>query len=736
MNMLVMPPVLGNDGPINVVNAGTAHWGKTGPGSAPACGGRAHITYGREQFAASENKCARCAAKFEKSQALRSKLAACDAPMSANLRAAGIAFIDPLSNALFVKRSDAGDSEGHWAWPGGKLEGDEEPVDAAKRECFEELGMSDDLEDVLNDGPDPVLLNHNSDHGVGYTTFGIHVQDQFEPTLNEEHTEHMWAPMGRPPEPLHPGVKAFLEAGYTPSGNDAVEKFAYKVFIDGRMVGTIKVDNRDKAQSWAERQFKTKNPYFKEGQTITVMAADAALAFDFAPTQTVDADGRLHISMANISKANICPYIGSEIPDAEALGLDSNKVYYLLRDPEELAKGAASFNNLPILDEHIPHSADEPIQDKTIGTTGSEASFELPYLRNSLAFWVGDAIEDIRTRERRELSCSYRYRADMTPGVWQGARYDGVMRDIVGNHVALVKEGRAGSDVIVGDSKEGLLIMAKHTKKAAVHKYSAKGALAAGAVMVFLKPRLAADAKLDIVKLFEGVTAKNFGDKKQGLHDAIVKAATPLLAADAQLTDVMQLLDSVEKVEALDAEPPMQPPVDGTMDAEPVKEKATDSDEDDDANDEFPPKEKKAGDEDVDDDDDKKGKDEFPPKEKKGDDTMGKDAVNKLVKGAVAAAKAEMAAVRDAEKAVRPYVGELAMACDSADAVYGAALEIMGVPTKGIHPSAWPALLEMQGKIENGARRPAYATDAAPDFSGADVDAFNARFPGAARIGS
>jgi hypothetical protein len=42
----------------------------------------------------------------------------------------------------------------------------------------------------------------------------------------------------------------------------------------------------------------------------------------------------------------------------------------------------------------------------------------------------------------------------MTPGVSpQGEKYDGVMRDIVGNHVALVKEGRAGADVVVGDSK-------------------------------------------------------------------------------------------------------------------------------------------------------------------------------------------------------------------------------------------------------------------------------------------
>ena len=59
----------------------------------------------------------------------------------------------------------------------------------------------------------------------------------------------------------------------------------------------------------------------------------------------------------------------------------------------------------------------------------------------------------IESDEQRELSAAYRYRADMTPGTYQGARYDGVMRDIRANHVALVATGRAGSDVVVGDSQ-------------------------------------------------------------------------------------------------------------------------------------------------------------------------------------------------------------------------------------------------------------------------------------------
>jgi hypothetical protein len=54
----------------------------------------------------------------------------------------------------------------------------------------------------------------------------------------------------------------------------------------------------------------------------------------------------------------------------------------------------------------------------------------------------------IESRERREVSCGYRCRLDLTPGTTpDGERYDAVQRDVVYNHVALVPRGRAGRDV-------------------------------------------------------------------------------------------------------------------------------------------------------------------------------------------------------------------------------------------------------------------------------------------------
>lgn len=179
----------------------------------------------------------------------------------------------------------------------------------------------------------------------------------------------------------------------------------------------------------------------------------ARLALDES-MRSYDHDGRLHVSSANLSKAVVNPYIGSEIPDYERLGLDPKKIYYLYRDPEELKKAAATFNGLPLLSQHQPVTADSHDHKLVVGSTGTNAIFQYPYIKNSLVVWPEGDIEKIEKDDKRQLSAGYRYTADMTRGVApNGEKYDGVMRDIVGNHVALVEEGRAGPDVVVGDSK-------------------------------------------------------------------------------------------------------------------------------------------------------------------------------------------------------------------------------------------------------------------------------------------
>lgn len=201
------------------------------------------------------------------------------------------------------------------------------------------------------------------------------------------------------------------------------------------------------------------------------------LAFDRS-VRSYDQDGRLRVEVSPITKATVNPYYGREIPNFEGLGLIPDKIYYLLRDPLELERAASTFRNIPILIKHLRTSADDHKKDLVVGTTGSNSEWCDPYINVDLMIWDAIGIAGIESKEQTELSSSYYYDADMTPGEYQGMRYDGVMRNIKGNHVALVDFGRAGSDVVVHDknpfiegtpmSKEQKLAQAKAKAKQAL----------------------------------------------------------------------------------------------------------------------------------------------------------------------------------------------------------------------------------------------------------------------------
>lgn len=256
------------------------------------------------------------------------------------------------------------------------------------------------------------------------------------------------------------------------------------------------------------------------------------LAFDKASARTIDKDGRMHVSRSNISKANVCPYMGKEIPGWQSLGIDADKIYRLYRDPEELAKGAATFNNLPILLDHTYVSAEKPEKERVIGSM-SGVEFGDPYLAADLCFWDKAVIDAINEEAIEELSSAYHYKADMTPGTTpEGEAFDGVMRDIVGNHLALVEKGRAGSDVIVADSDP-------FYKKESAMKQTKLGK----ALMVTLSaasPKIAQDSAL--LGLVGGAVKKTFDKQK------VVKAVCAMdEAMEPEKAD--EIIDAVLGVE-------------------------------------------------------------------------------------------------------------------------------------------------------------------------------------------
>ncbi|RYM47685.1 DUF2213 domain-containing protein [Serratia proteamaculans] len=372
------------------------------------------------------------------------------------------------------------------------------------------------------------------------------------------------------------------------------------------------------------------------------------LAFDRASVRSFDKVGRLQVTKSNISKANVCPYFGREIPNNEALGLDPDKIYRLWRHPDELKKAAATFNNIPLLNIHIPDFPGDPPRESRVGVTHSSAEFDGTYLTNGLSVWDNSAIAGIETEEQEELSSSYQYVADMTPGTTpDGEVHDGIMRDIVGNHVALVETGRAGSDVLVADSLPPEL---KHMSKRK-----------AAAIRATLKPLLAQDADLE-----------------------------------AEVRKALLALDEADKEDEKDKKP-------------------AEDEEDDDLDDK---KKKTADDADEDEEDDKKEKtadDEDDDEEDKKDEKVSKTAMDSAIRLATDSATKKAAqnfrAVREAEQAVRPLIGDV-VAMDSAEEVYRTALEQADVDITGVHPSAFPAMVKMAISQKQN-KRPALAQDAA-----------------------
>lgn len=363
---------------------------------------------------------------------------------------------------------------------------------------------------------------------------------------------------------------------------------------------------------------------------IAAFGSDSAIIFaiDQASVRRRDQDGRLHVELTNISKATVNPYWGREIPGAAELGLDPDTVYQVFRDPVALEAGAASFNNIQLMDDHIIVQPNDPKKDRIVGSTGTDATFDGVYLKNSLVVWDARSIERIENGEQREISCAYRYDARLESGEFMGLPYTVVMSNIVGNHVALVKEGRAGPDVVVADSA----IVGEQSKMA---KFSViKGALAA---------KFATDSAID-------------------------RADRPyLMMALDELEETVEAED--EEIEEVEIEAKAK---DKAKDRKAKDEKA--------AEDARRAKDKKAKDEESDAPETVEDSDE--------DDDKAMDAKIKLATdAAIAAYSASRDALDQAKLDVQPHVG-VVHGMDSAEAVYRFALDSAKVDHAGINELA------------------------------------------------
>lgn len=159
-------------------------------------------------------------------------------------------------------------------------------------------------------------------------------------------------------------------------------------------------------------------------------------------------DGYL-VADARIARTGIQSYAGFEIgrPEMHAVRIyrPGAEVF-----SEDTIKSAA---HRPVTNEHPPEMVtSENWKKYSVGQTGDEIAGEGIFIRVPLMVSDEAAIQDIESG-KQELSAGYVCDVDFTAGVTPaGEAYDAIQRNIRINHIAIVRRGRAGSKVRIGDA--------------------------------------------------------------------------------------------------------------------------------------------------------------------------------------------------------------------------------------------------------------------------------------------
>jgi len=439
-----------------------------------------------------------------------------------------------------------------------------------------------------------------------------------------------------------------------------------------------------------------------------------ALAFDEASRRRIDENGYLHVSQTHLTKEQVAPYYGREIPGNKDLGLDPERVYYGYRSAAELDKAKDTFNGMPLLIVHKQDSAGTPLKDERVGSIGTTPVWSAPYLDNSLTVTDQSAIDAIASGKLKEISCGYYFEPDFTAGEFNGVHYDFVMRNIRGNHVALVKEGRAGPDVAVHDAMPSTL-RKKVTKNM---KLTRAQVAVRAALSTYLKPRLAMDAAhADLTKLVGSYK------KPATLAKAVVRKYGNQLAQDMEIEpeELAELMEAVE--EEVKPEEEIKVEEETTFDDDNVSEslramlegkvpdellvKLLECLEEPIGDDELTPEEKEAK---------EKAEKEKAEKEKAASEKSGAPAMdaNAIKLQARTEAQSHFRSLNEAGRKVRELIGEVdVMAFDSAEDIYGHALKQKGVKIGQYEKSSYKGMVDMLA-ANKPSLAPAPTFDAAP----------------------
>lgn len=170
-----------------------------------------------------------------------------------------------------------------------------------------------------------------------------------------------------------------------------------------------------------------------------------------------DGNGWYEIPDNPLSRVGVFDYKGSSIG---LTGVDADKIFQVYRPAEELASPETinSFRLVPLIDDHImlgkstPNAI--PVEQKGAhGVIGDKVWFDQNegMIKGNLKVWSNSQQAKINNG-KVDLSLGYKCKYEPCVGEFNGLPFQFIQRDIRGNHVANVNDGRMGDAVSVMDT--------------------------------------------------------------------------------------------------------------------------------------------------------------------------------------------------------------------------------------------------------------------------------------------
>jgi hypothetical protein len=220
-----------------------------------------------------------------------------------------------------------------------------------------------------------------------------------------------------------------------------------------------------------------------DNDTIAISAAAMANQFytteDLGPNQSLTPEGFLLCKDVPVARTGVMVYGPYELQDenGELLEPSSDGVIYVSRDEDEIfnPRTIASFEGKPVTINHpatitqlVDASNWRDIASGTLQNVRRGKDDKSHLLLGDMLITAQDAINLVRSHQLRQVSLGY------VASYVQSEPGHAVQKDILGNHVAIVPQGRCGSTCAIGDTEMNVI---EDKRKAALrHAFNTRDA--------------------------------------------------------------------------------------------------------------------------------------------------------------------------------------------------------------------------------------------------------------------